>query len=340
MAAVSVPTVTKAINPVQAAGHTYPVPLPGVYVPALTFFDPETDKLCLSEQAKYFKYLSKTGLRGLVVLGTNAETFLLTREERKTLLQVARSAVGPNYPIIAGVGGHSTAQVLEYINDAYDAGSQYALVLPCAYFGKQTTPEVVKAFFSQIADASPLPIIVYNFPAVCSGLDLDSEIIADIAQHPKVVGVKLTCGSVAKIARLSATFPVDRFAVFGGQSDFLVGGLSAGSAGCIAAFGNIFPRLVVRIFDLWSQGQYDEAKRLQSVASLAESPVKAGIASTKYAAAVFSAPHGGVKNAVELMRPRRPYMQPTEAAKAKIRDAMAYANELELGIANEKSSRL
>ncbi|KAL8878415.1 MAG: hypothetical protein Q9198_003767 [Flavoplaca austrocitrina] len=73
--------------------HNYPVPEPGCYAPAVTFFDPETDKLDLPSQKKYFTYLSSTGLKGLVILGTNAETFLLNREERKTLLTTARHAI-------------------------------------------------------------------------------------------------------------------------------------------------------------------------------------------------------------------------------------------------------
>ncbi|KAK5079422.1 hypothetical protein LTR64_002153 [Lithohypha guttulata] len=340
MATTPVSISRPATAPVrQTAAHPYPVPKPGVYVPAITFFDSK-DRICPAEQKRYYEYLSKTGLNGLVILGTNAETFLLTRDERKQLLQLARSTVGPGYPIIAGVGGHSTAQVLEYINDAYEAGADYALVLPCAYFGKQTTPEVVKVFFSQVADESPIPVIVYNFPAVCNGLDLDSEIITEIAQHPKVVGVKLTCGSVAKIARLAATFDVERFAVFGGQSDFLVGGLAVGSAGCIAAFGNIFPHLVVKIYNLYARGDVEEAKRLQKIAALAESPTKAGIANTKYAAAEFTASKAGIKNAVELLKPRRPYFEPNEAAKKKIRETMVLANEIEVSLANVRQSRL
>lgn len=122
-------------------------------------------------------------------------------------------------------------------------------VLPCAYFGKQTTPKVVENFYNQVAQVSPLPIIIYNFPAVCNGLDLDSDLMTSIAQkNPNIVGVKLTCASVGKIARLAATFSSSRFAVLGGQSDFLVGGLASGSAGCIAAFCNIFPKTVVKIF--------------------------------------------------------------------------------------------
>lgn len=87
------------------------VPPPGVWCPAVTFFNPESDTLDLEAQARYFSYLSTTGLAGLVILGTNAETMLLTREERKTLVQTARRAVGPSFNLMAGVGGHSTAQV-------------------------------------------------------------------------------------------------------------------------------------------------------------------------------------------------------------------------------------
>ena len=311
--------------------HSHSVPEPGIYVPAITFFDPETDTLLPNEQAQYFSYLASTGLRGLVILGTNAETFLLTRDERATLLRLARKSVPEGYPIIAGVGGHSTAQVLEHITDAHAAGADYVLVLPCAYFGKQTTPSVVHNFYAAVARTSPLPIIIYNFPAVCNGLDLDSDVIASLAQEfPNIVGVKLTCGSVGKITRLSGTFQPERFAIFGGQSDFLVGGLAAGSAGCIAAFGNIFPKTVVKIYDLWKMGKHDQALAMQRMSAHAENPTKAGIATTKYAASQFSAKKAGVQGDLEAMlRPRRPYEEPSAATKKKIVEVMLPLDEIE-----------
>jgi 4-hydroxy-2-oxoglutarate aldolase len=322
----------KSASRTSSRSHSYPVPTPGCYVPAITFFDPETDRLDLHAQAKYYAYLASTGLRGLVVLGTNAETLLLSREERKSLVQVARSTVPTDYPIIAGVSGHSTAQVLEYIKDAYEAGANFALLLPCAYFGKQTTPTVIKDFFAHVARVSPLPIIIYNFPAVCNGVDLDSDIITEIAKsHDNIVGVKLTCGSVAKIARLAAVFEPSRFAVFGGQSDFLIGGLAVGSAGCIAAFANVFPKSVTLVYDLWQAGRQREALVLQRTLSLAESPTKAGIANTKYAAAVMTAPLAGISNATVLLQPRKPYVQPSEDAKAQIRNIMLPLKYLESG---------
>jgi len=80
---------------------------------------------------------------------------------------------------------------------------------------------------------------------LCNGLDLDSKIIADVAQqNENIVGVKLTYSSVAKITRLAATFPPSRFTASGGQSDFLLGGLAVGSMGCIAAFANVFSKSV------------------------------------------------------------------------------------------------
>jgi 4-hydroxy-2-oxoglutarate aldolase len=298
--------------------------------PAVTFFDPATDTLDLDSQKKYYAYLASTGLAGLVILGTNAEAFLLTRSERKSLIASARSAVPEGFPLMAGVGAHSTAQVLEHIADAREAGADYVLVLPPAYFGKATTNVVIEGFFDDIASKSPLPVVIYNFPGVCNGVDLDSDIITRIAKkNANVVGVKLTCGSVAKIVRLSATFPKNKFVVFGGQSDFLIGGLASGSGGCIAAFANVFPKTLVRIYEEWTKGDKEKALELHGKAALAETPCKGGIAATKYAAAIFSAKAAGIESAEEKLRPRRPYEAPIEAVKKVVRETMADVASLE-----------
>ncbi|PWY91339.1 dihydrodipicolinate synthetase family protein [Aspergillus sclerotioniger CBS 115572] len=321
---------------------THPhIPKPGVWCPAITFFNPTTDTLDLPSQAKYYHYLSTTNLTGLVILGTNSEAFLLTREERSQLISTARSAVGPNYPLMAGCGAHSTKQVLELAHDAAAAGANYILVLPPAYFGKATTPSVVKRFFLDVARKSPLPVVVYNFPGVCNGVDLDSGIIEEIVRESaressngvsNVVGVKLTCGSVGKITRLAARFGRDEFAVFGGQSDFLIGGLAAGSAGCIAAFANVFPKTVARVYELYMEGRVEEAVQLQRVAALAESPCKSGIAATKYAAAVFSAVEAGIEDTKEKLKPRTPYEEPGEGVKTVVREVMAEVAGIEAGL--------
>lgn len=309
------------------------IPPSGVWAPAITFFDHSTDTLDTESQAKYYSYLASTGLAGLVVLGTNAETFLLTREERKTLLETARKACGPSFPIMAGVGGHSTKQVLEFIDDANDAGADSVLLLPPAYFGKQTTLAVVNGFFDDVASVSPLPIVIYNFPVVCNGIDLDSATIASMAKkHSSLVGVKLTCGSVAKIIRLSAELPADEFAVYGGQSDFLIGGLASGSAGTIAGFANVFPKTIVRIYDLYKEGKLEEAMELHKKAALAEQPCKAGVSAVKYAASLNTAKAAGIAGATEKLKPRRPYLEPSDAEKKNIEEQIATLVSIEAGL--------
>ena len=314
------------------------VPLSGVWCPAVTLFHRDTDSLDLDSQSKFFAYLSKTGLAGLVILGTNSEAFLLTREERAQLISTARAAVGPDFPLMVGVGAHSTKQTLELAQDAAAAGANYLLILPPAYFGKATNMNVVKRFFSEVAAKSPLPVVVYNFPGVCNGVDLDSETIAAIAREPtsvhasgrsNVVGVKLTCGSVGKITRLAAAFAPENFVTFGGQSDFLIGGLAAGSAGCIAAFANVFPKVTARIYTLYQKGQIEEAVELQKKAAIAEGAIKGGIASTKYAVACYSAQLAGIQDAVANLAPRHPYEEAGEDVKTGIRQVMAEVAEIE-----------
>ncbi|KAF9701164.1 hypothetical protein EKO04_000462 [Ascochyta lentis] len=310
------------------------VPQSGIWVPAVTFYDAKTGRLDLVAQKKYFTYLKSTGLAGLVVLGTNAEALLLTRDERIAITVAARQAVGPDFPLMVGVSGFSVIQVQEYIDDAKKAGADYGLLLPAAYFGAATTKEVVHAFYSDVASTSPLPLVIYNFPGVSNGIDLDSPTITSLAlAHPgKIVGVKLTCGSVAKITRLSASLPASDFATFAGQADFLIGGLAVGAAGCVTGFGNIFPKTVVRIYELYVAGNYEEALALHRKAALAESPVKAGVASVKFAVSRFSAVAAGIEDAEAKLAPRRPYGPVGEVAKKAILDTMEEVARIEAGL--------
>ncbi|KAJ5538880.1 Aldolase-type TIM barrel [Penicillium frequentans] len=300
--------------------NSAPRPPSGVWCPAVTFFDHETDSLDLASQSQYFAYLSRTGLAGLVILGTNSEAFLLTREERSQLISTARASVGPDFPLMVGVGAHSTKQVLELAQDAATAGANYLL-----------------RFFSEVAAKAPLPVVMYNFPGVCNGVDMDSETITAVVRESaaanggrsNVVGVKLTCGSVGKITRLAATFSAEEFATFGGQSDFLIGGLAAGSVGCIAAFANVFPKTASRVYALYQKGQLEDATKLQRQAALAESPIKSGIASTKYAVSCYSASAAGIADAEAKLLPRHPYEPVGEAVKKSVTAVMAEVAAIE-----------
>jgi dihydrodipicolinate synthase/N-acetylneuraminate lyase len=308
-----------------------PPPPPGVWCPAVTFYDPSSGSLDLEAQKKYFAYLSKSGLTGLVILGSNAEAFLLTRDERIALMKAARDAVGPDYPLMMGVSGFSVAQVLENIGDAVAAGANYGLLLPASYYGSATSKEVVTGFYNEVAQKSDLPIVIYNFPGICNGVDLDSNTIAELAQQNpgKIVGVKLTCGSVAKITRLAAELPSESFSAYAGQADFLVGGLAVGSAGCVSAFSNIFPKTISKIYDLYTSGKTREALDMHRKAALAETPIKSEIASTKYAVSQYSAVAAGINQAEEKLKPRKPYLPVGEAVKTNVRSRMDALSEIE-----------
>jgi dihydrodipicolinate synthase/N-acetylneuraminate lyase len=183
-------------------------------------------------------------------------------------------------------------------------------------------------------------IVLYNFPGVCNGVDLSSDIITRLAQtHDNIVGVKLTCGSVAKIVRLAAALPPSRFATFGGQSDFIIGGLSSGSVGCIAAFANVFPKTIVKVYDLYRQGRHDEALRIHQTCALAEQQIKEGIGATKYAAAIRSATYAGIKDAEKRLQPRTPYTPLSETAKVTIRKGTEECAKIEEGLPLRGSGR-
>ena len=122
----------------------------------------------------------------------------MSSEERQITIKTARSVLDTNgfkdVKIIAGTGASSRRETLQLSKEAKEAGADFALVLPTNYWpGAMTTPVLVE-FFRTLADASELPILLYNFPMVASGINLSSDTILELAAHPKIVGVKLTCG--------------------------------------------------------------------------------------------------------------------------------------------------
>lgn len=106
--------------------------------------------------------------------------------------------------------------------------------------------------------------MIYNFPTVTAGQDLDSDIIAKLAQHQNIVGTKLSCGNIGKIQRVASQFSPTDFAVFPGRSDAYWAGLNAGGAGVIAALVNLVPKLHVKLYRLHQEGKFEEAKKLSA----------------------------------------------------------------------------
>lgn len=115
--------------------------------------------------------------------------------------------------------------------------------------------------------------MVYNFPTVTAGIDLDSSILIELAQHPNIVGTKLSCGNVGKLHRITASTPMSNFAVFAGKSDVLLQGLFSGSAGAITALVNVAPKLHVKLFQSWQEGRGLDEMEVQGLLGKADAAV-------------------------------------------------------------------
>ncbi|KAF8072077.1 hypothetical protein FPV67DRAFT_1411398 [Lyophyllum atratum] len=241
-------------------------PPAGIYVPAVLFLKENEDFDIPSIQAHILR-LAQGGVTGILVQGSNGEAQHLSHDERKEAIQLTRKTLDENgfqnVLVIAGTGAQSTRETKKLCVDAKDAGASHVLVLTPSTWPPQMTIENVVRFHREVADASPIPVMIYNFPVVTAGQDLDSDTIATLADHPNIVGTKLSCGNMGKLHRLTTRFPASEFAVFAGRSDLLTQGLLSGSAGTIGALVNVLPKLHAKLYKLFLDGNIKEAMELQ-----------------------------------------------------------------------------
>lgn len=170
--------------------------------------------------------------------------------------------------------------------------------------------------------------IIFKFPGVTSGIDLNSDDLTALASHPNIVAVKLTCANVGKAIRLTSKFDSEQFSVYGGSSDFLFPTLEGGGVGCVTGMGNVFPRATARVYDLWMEGKKDEAKKLQDVVANAEWACKKSLAYTKFAAGHFVGKKLGLTDP-KTFWPRRPYLPANEKAQQWTVEVMGVLEEEE-----------
>ncbi|KIM84377.1 hypothetical protein PILCRDRAFT_6616 [Piloderma croceum F 1598] len=243
-------------------------PPPGIYVPAVLFFS-ENEDLDFPSIKSHVLRLAQGGLTGILVQGSNGEAQHLSCDERKEAIRFTRKTLDENgfenVIIIAGTGVQSTRETKKLCADACEAGAAYALVLTPSTWPPQMTKDNIIRFHREVADASPIPTMIYNFPRVTAGIDLDSSIITELAAHPNIVGVKLSCGNIGKLHRITTDTKPFEFAVFSGRSDVLSQGLLSGSAGGIVALANIAPKIHTKLFKLWKEGKQDEAMKIQAI---------------------------------------------------------------------------
>lgn len=220
---------------------------PGIYVPTVAFFDSSEQQAVDVETTKrHVEPLASFGVTGIVTHGSNGEAVHLSHEERMLVTRSTREALVScshgDLALLVSCGAPSTQETIKLCKDAAKSGGDFALVLPPSYYGSLLTTTLIVDFFRAVADESPIPLVIYNFPAVQGGLDLNSDQIIELAKHPNIVGVKLTCGNTGKLTRVAAATSSTGFATMGGSANFLLPTLIAGGQGVIAGLANLSPK--------------------------------------------------------------------------------------------------
>ncbi|KAG6011473.1 L-threo-3-deoxy-hexylosonate aldolase [Claviceps lovelessii] len=307
----------------------------GIYAPTLTFFDPESEDLDIPTIKKHAQRLIRDGLVGLVVMGSNGEAVHCTREEKLAVLRATREALDEagftSTPIILGATEGSVRGTLELTRLAADAGADYTMLLPPSYYRAQVDEETIRNYFTDVADESPLPVIIYNYPGAASGIDLDSDLLIRLGDHPNIVGTKFTCGNTGKLTRVAlgtiAKTPFQEgtgFMAFGGLCDFTFQTLASGGSGIIAGGANLMPKICARVWNLYVEGDRERAEALQKVLSRGDWPLtKAGVAGTKAALQAFHN-YGGY--------PRRPLKRLDDPALKALLEGIQEAMSVELTV--------
>lgn len=312
---------------------TTPRPLlPGIYAPTMTFFDPETEELDIASVKKHAVRLAEAGLVGLVTMGSNGEAVHLSHAEKIAVTKATREALDEagftKIPVMVGCSSGSVRGAITLIEEAASAGGEYVLLLPPSYYRGLMDEESIYTYFTQVADKSPLPIVLYNYPGAVAGIDMDSDLLIRLAQHPKIIGTKFTCGNTGKLTRVAlatnAKTPSSEgsgYMAFGGMCDFTVQTLVSGGSGIIAGGANVIPKVCVKVWNLYSEGKIQEAIEMQKILSKGDWVLtKSAIAGTKSAIQSYYG-YGGY--------PRSPLKRLDEVKTKSIADGIAEAMKLE-----------
>ena len=203
----------------------------------------------------------RTLVAGLVVLGSNGEAALLDEEESDRAIAIARAAVPRDRLLIAGTGRESTKATLAATRRAAHLGVDAVLVRTPSFFRQQMTSDAFERHYTAIADASPVPVLLYNFTAV-TGVDLARDAIVRLAVHPNIAGMKESNADIAKIGEIVGDVPPG-FKVLAGSSSTFYAALTVGAAGGILALACVLPDACVRLFHLARLGPAEEARALQ-----------------------------------------------------------------------------
>ena len=282
--------------------------LQGIFPPLTTPFAADGTIAPAKLRENIARY-NRLGLAGYVLNGSTGESVLLRWEEIYRLWEAAKETAAPGKVLIAGTGAESTAETIEHTNRAASLGFNAALVRTPHFYKPQMKVDALSEFYLRVADAAHIPVLVYSVP-IFTNLQVDAHLIARVAQHPNIVGMKDSSGDVEGVRKIIAAAPKS-FQTLVGSASTLFESLEAGACGAILALANAFPELCVEIYEASRSG---DSKNARLLAQQLLGPAKIlgpqyGIPGLKYALDRLGY-YGGP--------PRPPLLALSEAAKLEI----------------------
>ena len=208
---------------------------------------------------RFIEFQIANGINALVVMGTTGENATLEPWEQKEVIRFVVEKVNHRVPVIAGTGTNNTAHVLQNTKNACEVGADAVLVVT-PYYNKGTQKGLI-THFTAVADASSVPVILYNVPSR-TGVNLLPKTVAELAKHPNIVAIKEASGSMAQLVELMALCG-DQIDVYSGEDALTVPMLAMGAAGTISVLSNVAPRESVAMTDAFFAGRIQEAAAWQ-----------------------------------------------------------------------------
>jgi len=233
--------------------------LSGIFAPVPTPFL-EDGSIDEAGWRKNLRIWASSALDGIVICGSNGELPFMTADERVSLTKIASEECKGRLKLMSGAHFPSTAETVSCARALGAAGAEYVLVLPPHYF--KGNPKAVLKYFEDVADASPVPVFMYNMPAN-TGVDMELDTIIAASKHGNIAGIKDTSGNMTKLGYLAVSAS-DDFSVFGGTGNWFLAALAMGACGGTMAAAILFPDTCRRIFDSFNEGNITDAVTLQS----------------------------------------------------------------------------
>ena len=208
---------------------------------------------------KLIDWQIEQGIDGLVICGTTGEAATMDDKEHLSVLDFAAQRINGRTAMIAGTGSNDTAHAIAMTKEAKKLGADAALLVT-PYYNKTTQSGLI-ASFTATADAVDLPVLLYNVPSR-TGVNIEPETYAKMADHPNIVGIKEANGNISKIVE-TAKLVGDKLAIYSGNDDQIVPMLSVGAMGCISVLSNVLPKETCEITKKFFAGDVAGAAQLQ-----------------------------------------------------------------------------